>query len=85
MNTRITTYPYNPFPWKFIHFDLNKILIIIHVIQNDFQMKFESNKSIHYSQCLENSARSYQSCLLLFKRKSHTLYVFCYKTTVSLI
>lgn len=54
MNTRITTYPYNPFPWKFIHFDLNKILIVIHVIQNDFQMKFESNKSIHYSHCLKN-------------------------------
>lgn len=54
MNTRITTYPYDPFSWNFIHFDLNKILIVIHVIQNDFQMKFESNKSIHYSQCLEN-------------------------------
>lgn len=39
---------------EFIHFDLNKILIVIHVIQNDFQMKFESNKSIHYSHCLKN-------------------------------
>lgn len=76
MNTRITTYPYNPFSWKFIHYDLNKILIVIHVIQNDFQMKFESNKSIHYSHCLKNSARSYQSCLQLFKRKSHTPFTY---------